>query len=92
MATAGYYTRAEPVRAEDGTLVCGERWALVRVNDRYQDEIIADDLSEVEATALYWREFEALVAEKTGVSDPVELRLDGADRTTRRPRQLTLKL
>jgi hypothetical protein len=96
MTTVGYYIRANGVRAEDGTLVCGEQWALIRVDDKYADEVVVDGLPKEEAAAFYWRKLEELVASRTSggnrTPDAID---DGAtvERKARRaPRQLGLKL
>jgi len=80
---AGYYIRAEAVRAADGTLVCGSRWALVRHDERCGEEVIVDGLSVTDARTLYWRKLEALGAHDAGAPEAA----DGVA-----PRQLDLKL
>jgi hypothetical protein len=96
MATTGYYLRHNAVRAEDGTLVCGDQWSLIRVDSSYKDELLADGLSEAEATALYWRKLEELVASRASGGDrPPEANATGVtvEHNARRPpRQLALKL
>ena len=62
MATVGYYLRTNAVRAADTTFVCGDRWALIRMDERYNEEIVAEGLSYEDAAALYWRKLEELTA------------------------------
>ena len=95
MATAGYYLRQRAMRADDGTLTCGDQWSLVRIDSRYQDEVVAAGLTEAEAMALYWQKLEELVASRSSGGDTAPDASDAGapiERQARRPRQLAFKL
>jgi len=70
----GYYIRGS-----------GERWQLIRQNERYEDEVVANGLSFQEAVALYWRKMAELAAPAEADAAPVR-------QPRKRSPQLSLKL
>ena len=57
MSTVGYYIRGETV--DDTT------WALVRIDDHYNEEIVVGGLSYKDAVALYWEKLATLQGQLT---------------------------